>query len=138
MSRDSVNKPNPLKERTLALNLARERKEDFLIPLNVDGLAPTEVGWTVSDLSYISFHRSWADGLTQLLKKLRSLDAPRPLADSGRGAVTDWFAQRETVSEQPERLWSNLIPIEEVPPELLRIPPRPRNLSMMDSTPSSR
>jgi hypothetical protein len=121
MSRDSVNKPNPLKERTLALNLARERKEDFLIPLNVDGLAPTELGWMLSDLSYISFHRGWADGLTQLIKKLRSLDAPRPLADGGRGAVTDWFAQRETVSKQPERLWSNLIPIEEVPPELVRI-----------------
>src|SRR5713226_3217000 len=36
LSRSSLNKPNPLKERTLALNLARERREDFLIPLNVD------------------------------------------------------------------------------------------------------
>ena len=112
MSHSSVNKPNPLKERTLALNLARQRKEDFVIPLNVDGLGPSEVGWMLSDLSYISFHRSWADGFAQLLKKLRSLDAPRPLAEDGRAAVTDWFAERETVSPVPERLWMNLLPIE--------------------------
>jgi hypothetical protein len=119
MSYHSVNKPNPLKERTLALNLARERKEDFLIPLNVDGLAPTEVGWMLSDLSYISFHRSWADGLSQLLKKLLSLDAPRRLAADGRGAVTDWFTRRDAVSTGPERLWTNLLAIEELSTELL-------------------
>jgi hypothetical protein len=121
MSHASVNKPNPLKERTLALNLARERKEDFLIPLNVDGLPPTEVGWMLSDITYISFHRNWAEGFAQLLKKLRSLDAPRTLADAGRAAVTDWFAARDTVSTAPERLWTNLLPIYELPPELLRI-----------------
>jgi hypothetical protein len=32
LSRSSVEKPNPVKERTLALNLARERKENFLVP----------------------------------------------------------------------------------------------------------
>src|SRR5438445_9768695 len=37
LSKASLNKPNPRKERTLALNLGKERAVDFLIPLNVDG-----------------------------------------------------------------------------------------------------
>ena len=40
LSRSSLQKPNPRKERTLALNIARERGCEFLIPLNVDGLKP--------------------------------------------------------------------------------------------------
>ena len=37
LSKHSIRKPNPVKERTLALNIGRERKTDFLIPLNLDG-----------------------------------------------------------------------------------------------------
>ena len=59
MSRSSVNKPNPRKEPTLAHNLARERGEpDFLIPLNVDGMKPTELDWMTTDLTFIPFSRS--------------------------------------------------------------------------------
>lgn len=36
LSEASIRKANPTKERTLALNLARERHEAFLIPLNVN------------------------------------------------------------------------------------------------------
>ena len=45
LSRASLRKPNPRKERTLALNIARERQTDFLIPLNVDGLSATDLDW---------------------------------------------------------------------------------------------
>src|SRR5688572_19909811 len=34
----SLHKPNPLKERTLALNLGTQRGEQFLLPLNLSGL----------------------------------------------------------------------------------------------------
>ena len=36
LSRNSIEKPNPVKERTLALNIAKDRNTDFLIPINVD------------------------------------------------------------------------------------------------------
>src|SRR5689334_2283214 len=55
LSRASLTKPNPLKERTLGLNIAKERDEDFVIPLNVDGLKGSEVYWHASDLTFISF-----------------------------------------------------------------------------------
>lgn len=120
LSRHSINKPNPLKERTLALNLGRLRQEDFLIPLNVDGLAADELPWMLSDLSYIPFEPSWAQGLTKLVEKLQSIEAPTPLAD-GRKVVAEWFRSREDVAHQPERIWTNLVEFKHVPPTLLRI-----------------
>lgn len=120
LSRHSLQKPNPLKERTLAVNLSRERGEDFLIPLNVDGLRPTDLPWMLSDLTYIPFHSSWAEGFTQLLTKLDTLNTPRPLV-AGKQAVVDWFAARDTVNDAPERLWSNLLEFTDLPSTLLRI-----------------
>lgn len=35
------------RERTLALSIAKERGVDFLIPLNIDGLRPTELDFLV-------------------------------------------------------------------------------------------
>src|SRR5215831_9718027 len=53
LSKSSIAKPNPLKERTLALNIAKEPgRQGFLIPLNVDGLAPTEIDWLTSDITF--------------------------------------------------------------------------------------
>jgi TIR domain len=49
LSKSTFQKPNPVKDRALALNLGRERGEDFLISLNLDGLTPTELDWMQSD-----------------------------------------------------------------------------------------
>ncbi len=119
LSRHSIAKPNPLKERTLALNLGRERGVDFLVPLNVDGLSPTELDWMTSDLTFIPFHQSWASGFAQLLKKLDSINAPRGRVD-GREAVYQWYASCENVFERQEILWTNLLEIVELPRMVLR------------------
>jgi hypothetical protein len=119
LSRHSVSKPNPVKERTIALNIGQEQGIDFLIPLNVDGLAPTQLDWMTSDLTFIRFHESWASGFAQLLKKLDSIDAPRHRVD-GRETVCQWFAARDRVLDRPERLWTNLLEIRELPRTLLR------------------
>jgi len=55
----------------------RERNEELLIPINVDGLKPTEIDWMQNDITYIPFNQNWSDGLNQLLKKLNSIDAPK-------------------------------------------------------------
>src|SRR5439155_19127005 len=59
LSHHSISKPNPVKERTLALNIAKQRHVDFLIPLNVDGLLPAELDWMTSDLTFVPFHQGW-------------------------------------------------------------------------------
>ena len=53
VSHSSVKKSNPVKEWTLGLTIGTERKLDFVIPLNVDGVKPTELPWTMSDINWI-------------------------------------------------------------------------------------
>jgi len=120
LSKSSIPKPNPVKERTLALNIARERKiEDFLIPLNVDGLKPTELDFMTSDLVFIPFHRSWYDGLSKLLKKLEDIDTPRSQV-SGQQAISSWLSSEELPASRSETQWSNLLPILEFPTVIRR------------------
>lgn len=115
LSRHSLAKPNPLKERTLALAISRRRNIDFMIPLNVDGLTPDELEWDYSDLTYIPF-QDWAVGLEMLLKKLRSIDAPRPLTvEQGRQFVTQTFLPQHVLLDQEETLYSNCFSFERIP-----------------------
>ncbi len=114
LSRFSLSKPNPVKERTLALNIARSRKEDFLIPLNVDGLRPTELDWMTSDLTFIPFYKSWALGLRKLLKKLSSIDAPKPIRN-GKETVAATFLDTGFTDDQPEEVSTNCLRILRIP-----------------------
>lgn len=120
LSKASIDKPNPRKERTLAINIGKERNVDFLIPLTVDSLRATDLDWMTSDLTFIQFHPSWAQGLRQLLGKLRSIDAPRPLADGSQIAI-DSFLPGNFLSHQPETLYSNHLAFLQLPAELLRV-----------------
>jgi TIR domain-containing protein len=117
LSKHSLKKHNPVKERTLALNIGRDRKIDFLIPLNLDGLSPAELDWMTSDLTFIPFYQSWAEGLKRLLKKLNQIHAPRRLA-GGKQTVAEWIGTEEMVVRKNEQLWSNAVPILEVPEEV--------------------
>ena len=119
ISRHSLNKPNPLKERTLAMDISRERGIDFLIPLNLDGLSPTELTWTLSDLTYIPFYKGWGAGLAQLLKKLNAEQAPTH-PSVGLSRVSDWSRDEESATERPERVWSNQVPFNEVPSQIVQ------------------
>ncbi len=114
LSRHSIRKPNPLKERTLALNISKQRANNFLIPLNIDGLSATELDWMTGDLTFIPFYKSWAEGLSQLLRKLLQIHAPR-IAVQGRESVARWATVQDNLVQKEERLWSNILPILEVP-----------------------
>ena len=120
ISTDSLNKENPLKERTLAHNISRQRKIDFVIPIMVDGIKPEELDWMDSDLTYIPFQHSWAEGLLQLIKKLKSINAPMPLPN-GAKLVSEWVEQQFSLVTKQERLWTNLFEITSVPDIVYRI-----------------
>ena len=117
LSKASIGKDNPRKERTLALQLGKQRKtDDFLVTLNLDGSQPD---WTLSDISWISFRESWADGLRRLLKKLESLNAPR--IHAGNSAIAKAALERgaSLLSQKPEALTTNWMPFVQVPEALL-------------------
>ncbi|MGE5575198.1 MAG: toll/interleukin-1 receptor domain-containing protein [Ignavibacteria bacterium] len=119
LSRNSINKPNPIKERTLALNIARERKIDFLIPINVDGLRATELDFMTSDLTFIPFDGSWFNGICALLKKLQQIDAPRNQT-KGYQVISEWLSIEKQPKKKTETIWSNLLPIVELPKAMHR------------------
>ena len=119
LSHQSIAKPNPLKERTFALNLARERDENFVVPINLDGVSPTDLNWMIADLTFVPFHLGWADGLKQLLKLLEELHAPREFHD-GRAAAASWFEATHFVIRKQERLWLNLAEVKQLPRDICR------------------
>lgn len=138
LSRHSLAKPNPLKERTLALAISRRQNIDFMIPLNVDGLKPDELEWDYTDLTYIPF-QDWAAGLEMLLKKLRSIDAPRPLTvEQGRQFVAETFLPQHVLLDQEETLYSNCFSFERIPERLSVIEwTGSRPLRLLDQLPSA-
>lgn len=121
LSRHSLQKPSPRKERTLALSLAREWGIDFMIPLNVDGLKPSQLPWDYSDLTYISFE-DWAAGLDQLLRALVKAGAPRLLPeDEGRRFAAETFLPQHIIENRKETLYTNCFAFERVPERLYLI-----------------
>lgn len=119
VSKHSLRKPNPTKERELALQLEKERGDELLIPLNVDGTRSSELPWRIVDVAFIPFHE-WQPGFTRLLKKLNSVNAPRPLTGRGRGLAASAYAVRSTVVERAEDLITNLFPFTSVPRTITR------------------
>lgn len=114
LSRSSLVKPNPLKERTLALNIQRQRQEEFLITLNVDNLRPDEMDWMTSDITFIPFFECWAAGLSQLLKKLVRVDTPIQVAH-GKQVAANAYLPTDILSQEPEHVYSNLLHIVRIP-----------------------
>ena len=115
LSRASMKKPNPqgewLKGNAIGKKLGIE---DFVIPLNTEGLRPDEITWNLQPINYIPFTPSWAEGLTILLKKLESVDAPQVLNDGPRVAVESIVAS-SVVRDEPEELLSNCFEVVQTP-----------------------
>ena len=103
LSRASMSKPNLTNEHRFALNIARGRHIEFLIPLNVDGLSPADLDWMISGLPFIPFHESWAAGLSQLRDRLILIEAPRPL-ENGEQIAAD---ARESLKSR--RSWHTVL-----------------------------
>lgn len=121
ISKYSIDKDNPLKERTLATKVGEVRGiDDFLIPLNLDGSRAADLDLLTTDITYIPFHKGWAAGLTQLMTKLQRINAPKVLPE-GKQAVVSWLNTVEKfVEKKQERIWSNIIPIIQFPGEIHR------------------
>ncbi len=115
LSRESLRKPNPQGEWQKGFAIGKKLGiEDFVIPLNTDGLRPDEITWNLQSINYIPFTPSWAEGLTILLKKLESIDAPRVLNGGPRVAVESIFAS-SAVRDEPEDLLSNCFEVVQMP-----------------------
>lgn len=126
LSVHSIDKPNPSKERTLALRLAKEKDiPDFMIPIKVDDV---DLDWLTSDLTYIPFNHGTARGWQQLLKKLESIGTPRSLATGGELAAKSFEPDEPLVADEAEPLRANVIPIDRLPSHLQVYAPVPSSV----------
>jgi hypothetical protein len=82
-----------------------------------------ELDWMTSDLSFIPFRPSWAEGLDRLLKKLGSISAPRTLL-AGRTLVQYIAQSRSALTLRSEKLWTNLLEIQALPSVIRKVRPR--------------
>lgn len=119
LSKTSNKKPGPLKELSVADNIARDNNlSDFIIPVHIDALPHREINIQLSRINAISFERGWAKGLRTLLEKLEKEGIPKN-ADFTPEAVTSWwryqFSASKGVIDQPEDYLSNWFLISDLP-----------------------
>ena len=118
LSRTSLNKENPSKERQLGLSLSKTKK-GFLIPLNIDGIAPAELPWQLTDVQYIPF-QEWDSGFAKLVEALDAMRCPRKSVDEGVAQAIQTYFPVDAVIKTPERLYSNIFPVVSIP-SMLRV-----------------
>lgn len=120
MSKSSLEKPNPKKERIYANNVARENGlQDFIIFLNLDGRTPSEIGWLAQGTVFVPFSDSWSMGLAQLFKALEKSNVPRDAART-RPLLADFLNDATKAQKRPETIFSNLLEIHSMPTRLLK------------------
>lgn len=122
LSPASLSKPNPTKERTLALQLSRSRNVPFLILVNA-GVEPDDLHWNISDLVFVDFRWNWANGLDQLLKALKKADTPVSQA-VGPEQVTSAVIPDGLTRDECEPITTNLFPILKLPGAVLEVETR--------------
>jgi hypothetical protein len=113
-SRASLKEPEVMRQRNLALSIARDRATDFLIPIDVDTVPATLLDRVTSSLVFILFRDSWATGLRQLLKKLESASCPRPLAD-GKLIAAETFMEKDVLTDRVELVVTNCLKVQRIP-----------------------
>jgi hypothetical protein len=119
LSKHSIKKENPSKERALAMDLGKYWGiEDFLIPLNLDGLTNRQLSWAQYGIQYIPF-QNWADGFQKLLKRLEESQAPKSIpVEQGRALAAETFLPRGILVRKTETLYTNCLRFEHIPQTL--------------------
>ncbi|HQQ74916.1 MAG TPA: toll/interleukin-1 receptor domain-containing protein [Pseudomonadales bacterium] len=113
-SRHSNQRDGTLQEIHFAKAVVRsEGLKNFIIPLRIDPLVQDEIAIQLQRIAPIDFHRSWAEGLAQLLKKFEDDRVPRD-ANFNPQAVSTWWRKQFSadygVVAETEEVLSNWYP----------------------------
>ena len=113
-SQPSLTKPDLILQRSIALSLIEERQEDFLIPIDVDGINKTKLDSKTQLLKFIQFQDNWAEGLKNLLHKLEHIKCPKSLPDGAKVSLSA-FLYQDTIIDRTETVYSNCLSLERIP-----------------------
>lgn len=100
--------------------VAQSRGSDFLIPVVLDDTSPQQFSEAVHAGSYISFNKSWAEGLRDLVTRLESINSPKNLY-GGRNIAARLFLEKDVIKKEPEILFTNCLPVQQSPSIIHRI-----------------
>ena len=114
-SQVSLKNPEVMRQRMFALNIASERNQEFIIPLNVDGVSEAQLDEVTKALRFLLFQHGWASGLKQLLRKLKSINCPQMLCREGKRIAAETFLGTDLLSETKETLFSNCLRVLQIP-----------------------
>jgi hypothetical protein len=108
----------------IAEDLVKELKDkEFIIPLR---LKPYKKVFGIGELQYVDFSESWADGLKDILEKLKKDNVPRDIAAIRINPHWEQYRQRNAIAirQEPEPLTSNWLRVVEVPDTIRYFTPR--------------
>ena len=116
LSTASNDKPGVRSELAVASAVKRSEKlVDFIVPLLVDSLSPSQFNIEIARINAISFKDGWLAGLSILLSKLDKDGVPKDL-QLGPAAVSAWWRRSADASRGlrslPEPLISNWYPLD--------------------------
>lgn len=131
-SNASLQNPDLTARRVMSLKISAERDAELLLPLAVDDIAPEQLDRETRALVQIPFHRSWAEGINQLLKKLEDINCPRPLFD-GQSLALQTFFPPNLISSASETLYSNCFAAIRLPDMVRRFRPN-REVALYETT----
>lgn len=122
VSKTSNTKKGPLKELTVAENVARDRSlEEFIIPVLIDDLPPRNINIQLSLINAIAFKEGWARGLKMLLDKLEKIGFPKSERFTPAAVASWWKSQfdaEDTVVAEPDQYLSNWFALEDLPRDI--------------------
>ena len=117
LSKYSLTKPNPSKERQLGFSISK-RCPGFLIPLNID-VPSEELPWQLTDVQYIPF-RDWREGFKQLILALEEAHCPKEFLQNGIEEAIRTYFPVDVIIDKPEPIFSNVFKIKSYPRVLIR------------------
>lgn len=119
VSKTSNTKKGPLKELTVAENVARDCElEEFIVPMRIDDLPPRDINIQLSLINAINFKDGWARGLKALLEKLEKIGFPKDDRFTPAAVASWWRSQfdaEDTVVVEPDEYLSNWFAIGDLP-----------------------
>ena len=125
LSQSSNHKTGPLDELNCALGTEKKLKTDFIVPLKLDDLAYEDVYIGIQRRNHIDFRKSWAQGLSKLLERLKEDNLPKDPKFNPEAVCTWCRSQQEFSADQgllhkPDEHLSNWFTVDNLPSTLYR------------------
>ena len=108
------------RQRSLALRIAKEQNQEYLIAIKLDdNLATGKLDTATKALKLVDFSSNWGEGLENLQQRMKKLKIPRPLLN-GKSIAARAFNEDDVINEQEESVYLNCYEVLAIPKVIQR------------------